>query len=211
MFIRQMKVFLICVVLLLIVVFSQFALAETTITWRMGSWWKDAAPVIVEKFEEENPDIKVEVELLPFVGQFEASLIAAIGPQPPDVLAVDTAVGDMQALVDKELLEVLDPYIEKTGMDANDFFSSAWKMGEVKGKMFGIPFRIAPSALFYNGKMFKEAGLDPDNPPKNFDEILEYAKKMTNKKEGKYGFLIPASSRTIEPLHFVFYGVMRAF
>ena len=208
--IRQKKVFFVCAVLLLIVVFSQFALAKTTITWRMGTWWNEAAPVAVEKFEKENPDIDVTVELIPFQGWAEAAIIAAMGPQPPDVMEMVGEVGDMPLLADKGLLEVLDPYMEKTGIDPNDFFPGVWQIGQFKGKTIAIPFRIWSGALYYNVKMFKEAGLDPDNPPKTWDEILEYAKKMTNREEGKYGLLIPASMKTVHPILHVLFAVIRA-
>jgi len=185
------KLFLTCAVLLLIAVFGQFALAKTTINWWLGSWWKEAAPGVAEKFEKENPNIDVKVELIPYEGYTERTMISAMGPQPPDVMALDAV--SFNVLADKGLLEVLDPYIEKTGKDANGYFPAAWNMGKFKGKMFAISDRISSYALYYNVKMFKEAGLDPNNPPKTYDEILQYAKKMTNREEGKYGWLVAAS------------------
>lgn len=185
---------LLLLVLLLITVFSQIVLAETTITWMMGSWWEEAAPGISEKFKEENPDINVKALLYPNAGWVEQTLILAMGPEPPNIMRVMDG-GHLALLEDKGLLEVLDPYIEKTGKDPNDFFPAAWDMAKINGKVFGIPYRASSYALFMNVKMFKEAGLDPDNPPKTYDEILQYAIKMTSIKDGKYGYIIPASSK----------------
>lgn len=46
--------------------------------------------------------------------------------------------------------------------------------------------------LLYNKDLFKECGLNPENPPKTFDEMREYAKIITEKGQGKkYGFAMP--------------------
>lgn len=46
--------------------------------------------------------------------------------------------------------------------------------------------------LLYNKDLFAECGLDPENPPKTFDEMREYAKKITEQGNGvKYGFAMP--------------------
>ncbi len=45
--------------------------------------------------------------------------------------------------------------------------------------------------------MFREAGLDPQNPPKNWDELLEYAEKLTVRDGDavtRAGFSIPTSA-----------------
>ena len=45
------------------------------------------------------------------------------------------------------------------------------------GKLYGIPFRHATSALHYNETLLKECGLN--RPPKTFEEVLDYARKLT--------------------------------
>jgi multiple sugar transport system substrate-binding protein len=51
-----------------------------------------------------------------------------------------------------------------------------------KGKVYGIPFlEGSKPALFYNTKMFKEAGLNPGKPPATFDELMTAARKLAKK------------------------------
>jgi multiple sugar transport system substrate-binding protein len=51
-----------------------------------------------------------------------------------------------------------------------------------KGKVYGIPFlEGSKPALFYNTKMFTEAGLDPKKPPTTFDELMAAARKLAKK------------------------------
>ena len=60
----------------------------------------------------------------------------------------------------------------------------------VDGKQMSMPFNVSTPMLYYNKDAFKAAGLDPDTPPKNFDEVMEFSKQIvegvtsTGSKEG---------------------------
>lgn len=43
---------------------------------------------------------------------------------------------------------------------------------------YGIPLDVNNMQFLYNKELFKKAGLDPDNPPKTWNEFLEYGKKL---------------------------------
>ena len=79
-----------------------------------------------------------------------------------------------------------------------DFHSTALDSFDYKGKIVGIPCYYSPTVLFYNKNLFKKAGLDPDKPPKTYDEILAYAEKLskltTDKGERVYAFGLPFAS-----------------
>lgn len=59
------------------------------------------------------------------------------------------------------------------------------------GKLYGIPWDGSIWGFFYRKDLFEEAGLDPEQPPKNWDELLEYAEKLTD--DGQYGLVFPAT------------------
>ena len=65
------------------------------------------------------------------------------------------------------------------------------------GKTWGIPFQRSTIVLYYNKEMFKEAGLDPNRPPANWKEKVEYAQKLTKRdasgKVTQWGVQIPSS------------------
>jgi multiple sugar transport system substrate-binding protein len=56
-----------------------------------------------------------------------------------------------------------------------------------KGRIYGVPFEAFSVGLAYNRALFKQAGLDPDKPPTNWDEVRQYAKQITE-KTGKAGY-----------------------
>ncbi|HEU5109004.1 MAG TPA: extracellular solute-binding protein, partial [Micromonosporaceae bacterium] len=60
-------------------------------------------------------------------------------------------------------------------------------------KIYAVPHKLDSSVLFYNKNLFKQAGLDPEKPPKNFDEILAYARKITALGNGITGWDLAGS------------------
>ena len=59
------------------------------------------------------------------------------------------------------------------------------------------PFQRSTVVLYWNKELFKEAGLDPNKPPANWAEMLDYAKKLTKKDAGgkvtQWGIQVPSS------------------
>lgn len=50
---------------------------------------------------------------------------------------------------------------------------------KLDGEYWTIPTAVRTLALFYNKDLFEEAGLDPDSPPETWDELADYAEKLT--------------------------------
>ncbi|CAM3218355.1 ABC transporter substrate-binding protein [Paenibacillus lupini] len=64
---------------------------------------------------------------------------------------------------------------------------NALELGKIDGKMYGLAFTFSTPIVFINGKLFEEAGLDPANPPKTWDDIKK-ASLQIKEKTGKDGF-----------------------
>jgi multiple sugar transport system substrate-binding protein len=64
---------------------------------------------------------------------------------------------------------------------------NALELGKIDGKMYGLAFTFSTPIVFINGKLFEEAGLDPNNPPKTWAEVKEDSLKI-KKATGKDGF-----------------------
>ncbi|WP_105203565.1 ABC transporter substrate-binding protein [Neobittarella massiliensis] len=69
-----------------------------------------------------------------------------------------------------------------SGMEQN-----AVKLGQIDGKTYGLAFTFSTPILYINGTLFEQAGLDPNDPPKTWDEVLAAAKQI-KEKTGKDGF-----------------------
>jgi sn-glycerol 3-phosphate transport system substrate-binding protein len=58
----------------------------------------------------------------------------------------------------------------------------------VNGKQMSMPFNVSTPMLYYNKDVFKAAGLDPNTPPKTYDEVLEFSKKIVESKAAPVGY-----------------------
>lgn len=63
------------------------------------------------------------------------------------------------------------------------------------GKAYRVPMSVTTMGLVYNKDMFKKAGIVDENgealPPETIDEMVEYAKKLTNNSKREYGIVLP--------------------
>ncbi len=64
----------------------------------------------------------------------------------------------------------------------NNFVDAAKVAGTYDGKLYGYPLAIETYALFYNKDIVK-------NPPKTWDEVIEFAKNWNDKSQNKYALV----------------------
>lgn len=56
--------------------------------------------------------------------------------------------------------------------------------------LYALPFNRSTPMFYYNKDMFEEVGLDPEAPPQTWDELKEYAAKLSIPDE-RWGFEMP--------------------
>jgi multiple sugar transport system substrate-binding protein len=89
-------------------------------------------------------------------------------------------------------LAPLQPYIDNPKMPKVDTAGYIPALldtyGKWEGKLYGLPL-IADAMIFpYNMQHFKDAGLDPNAPPKTWDDVYKFGKQLT--KADRYGFAL---------------------
>jgi multiple sugar transport system substrate-binding protein len=133
----------------------------------------------LDDFEAKHPDIKVKLEVISeqYMDVIKTRLI---GGEGPDVFYLDAF--EAPALIESGVLEPLDQYVTED-FDVEDFEKPLLEAFQKDGKTYGFPKDYSTLALFYNKKMFEEAGVEV---PKTWDELREVSKKLT--KDGVYGF-----------------------
>ncbi len=151
---------------------------------------------MVADFNKEHPNINVTPVYAGSYQDTQAKAVAASrAGNPPDV-AVLLASATYQ-LEDLGVINPVDEFVadDKDKGYINDFFPALWLNAKDKGKIWAIPFQRSTPVLYYNVDAFKEAGLDPNRPPKTWDELASYAKKLTQKdakgNAAQWGIEIP--------------------
>ena len=145
----------------------------------------------VAEFERRHPNIDVRVLSMGAGGMNPQKLMTAIvGKVPPDVIYQDRfTIGDWAS---RDTFMSLDDLLARDQdkpdrIKPDEFYKACWAEAIYKGKVYAIPYNTDDRALYYNRKLFREVGLDPDRPPKTWDELLEYSKKLTAyRKDGGF-------------------------
>ncbi|MGM0904076.1 MAG: ABC transporter substrate-binding protein [Bacillota bacterium] len=167
----------------------------TSITvWVMGSdeYWRTYHDDLVERFHKDHPEIKVDLEYIPW-DQGENQLItAATNGTLPDV---STIAGRWTAqMVEMGAVEPLDSYFP--GDFATQFVDAAFDTTQYKGETWGLPVGFTTTGLFYRTDWLKEAGFA--EPPKTWDEFLTVAEAMTaGDKQHGFGLVGHNSMETV--------------
>jgi multiple sugar transport system substrate-binding protein len=74
------------------------------------------------------------------------------------------------------------------------------------GTQWGVPVAFSTKALFWNKDLFAAAGLDPETPPKTWEEKIAFAKQITEKTDAAgYGVVAKTFDNTMHQfLHWVY-------
>lgn len=153
---------------------------------------------LIGRFEASHPDIKVKaIYSGTYSETISKSLAAYKAGQPPEVAVMLSA--DLFTLIDEGAIAPLDGFI-KTDED------KAWLKGfspvfmtnsQSDAKTWGIPFQRGTTVFFWNKDAFKEAGLNPDAGPKNWEEVVDFATKLTKRDANgnvtRWGMQVPSS------------------
>lgn len=196
-----MKKTLVVVLIALISVGMIFANGSTETTrkrtvtiWHDGNEaesWKKLEP----EFEALYPEIDLELVTIPYANISTQELVACQSNAGPDIMWQSYAWTNSFAKMG--LLESFTPYLEKSDkIDlTKDFNPTTLELGTVDGQIYGLPWSTEAMSLVYNKDMFRAAGLDPENPPKTWAEMVEYAQKLTIDTNGdgiidQHGFAV---------------------
>lgn len=131
---------------------------------------------LIEEFEAANPGIKVKQTTFPYE-QFNEKVAAQVpAGKGPDV--INLFYGWVPKYVDSGYLQPL-PQDAFPHEDMEAEFFPLIEAVKLDDEYWTIPTAVRTLALFYNKDLFEEAGLDPDSPPETWDELADYAVKLT--------------------------------
>ncbi len=140
--------------------------------------WNEAT----QSFERMNPGVKIRGISREYKPQEFVSVMAS--GKGPDVVRIPIAA--IPAMAKYGFLADLTPFTDK--WIQKDYLPSImWRAVTVEGKTYGVPYDSNFTVLFYNKKIFNQAGLD--RGPENWAELVNYAKKI-RQKTGSWGLAL---------------------
>ena len=144
-------------------------------------------------FTEMHPNVSINVVFTGSYGQTRETVRTEIegGGAGPDV-AVMLSV-DLYSFIEDGTIISAQQYIDllEDPQDFVDDFFPAFMLNSVdaEGNVWTLPFQRSTPILYYNKEHFAEVGLDPEQPPRNLDELIEFAELLTN--DERDGIQIP--------------------
>lgn len=168
--------------------------------WTQGAGGDGAAyEKIIADFQKDYPNIEVKVQLFAPDAYNNAINLAFRSGNPPDIFrsAINLPLATQVA---NGWLLPLDRFV--TSQLLLSFPSGSLAAMRVGGQLYSLPFIGAAghtNYLFYNKKIFAEAGLSA--PPRTFAELRDFAKKITAAGKGQYyGFALHGGQGNATPL-----------
>ena len=159
------------------VTFWQFSTREADI-----AAWRGA----ITAFEKQDPDIVVDMQIVPWAEHQQRLVNAVTTGGLPDV-----------SMLGNDVVSPLDAYMaaysKAKGYDLTaDIWSGDADYYHIAGHWWGAPIAVETRVLYYRKDLMRQVGLDPATPPQSWDDMLRAAGALTRGLGGKvYGWGAP--------------------
>jgi len=154
---------------------------------------------LIRLFEQEHPSIHIDAQYVPTGDGLIQKLQAAIRSNTaPDVSWIHADFLDK--LIEANALAPMHEFV--SGPDGfskeemEDFVPTSLESGKWRGKIYALPMEATSLALIYNRDAFRKAGLDPEHPPRDWNELRTFTRRLTvdldhDGRINQYGFFVP--------------------
>lgn len=142
-------------------------------------WWHiwaaeppiaDTLQSLADQFMEENPDVEIVITTLENEAYKQKMGTVMQGGEPPDIFQ-SWGGGVLATYAQAGLVQDLTGPLVEDGW-GESIAEGPLALGLVDGKNYAVPWRSNFVGMWYNKDLFEQAGLDPENPPQTWDELL---------------------------------------
>jgi len=154
---------------------------------------------LIARFENENPGIKIKAQYIPTGDALIQKLITSVQSKTaPDISWIHADY--LPDLVEAQAIYKMSHFIEgHNGLsqaELDDIYPALITYASSRDTLYSMPMEATNLALIYNKGMFRDAGLDPEKPPKTWEEMYDVAVKLTkdlngNGRNDQAGMFIP--------------------
>jgi len=130
---------------------------------------------VVDDFNRSQNRIFVEKLAISMVDR--KVMLATAGGDPPDIAGLWSS--NVPDFAEKGALTPLNKMIERAGIKASDYLPVYWEQCRYRGFVWALPSTPTSLGLHWNKKLFRDAGLDPERPPRSLEELDAMADQLT--------------------------------
>jgi len=174
--------------------------AHAPVTLRMWAMGREGEVVgeLVRDFEREHPDIRVQVQQIPWTAAHEKLLTAHVGGSLPDLGQLGNSwISEFGAL---RALEPLEPWLagapagsgSGSTLARDAFFGGIWDTNVIGGVAYGVPWYVDTRLLFYRRDLLARAGYTA--MPTTWEGWRECLRAVKHRGgPGHYGIFLPTN------------------
>ena len=136
----------------------------------------DKLAQLTDAYNASQTKVKVNLQ---FQGGYEENIdkyLQSSQDNRPDMVQMPEYM--VQQMIDTQSIVPTQACAESAGYDLSTFLPEALGAYATQGVQWSMPFNMSVPVLFYLRPDFVEAGLDPDSPPQNFQELLDVSKAI---------------------------------
>src|SRR5207302_34710 len=154
-----------------------------------GNLGETVVKAFVNTFNASRRDIQVEAQFQgtydDAVNKLRASIQSSAVPAVAQVYDIGT-----RFMIDSKGIVPAQEFIDREKFDLGALEPNILAYYRVGDRLYSMPFNTSTAILYYNKDMYKKAGLDPNRPPRTFEDIEAFAKQLVTGGTGGSGITI---------------------
>ena len=167
----------------------------------LAHWDAGNTDALLEKaaeYKSVNPNVTIQVDTVPFGELLKRITVSNLSEGGPDIYHIYNAwLPELTG--SNSIVPVPEPYLSDINAAYGSNIVASVSYGD---QVYGYPTELTGYALNYNKRLFEEANLP--GPPKTWDELLDYAQRLTKKENGQtvqqgFGVIIGWDSGVVHP------------
>lgn len=176
------------------------AFAQTVVDFTVAEYSSKTGPYFEEvaaAFEAANPDIEINIEVVPWDTLLQRLTTDIAGGVAPDISIIGTRW--LLDFAEQGIAEPIDGYL--TPEFKETFIDTFMAPSVIDGKIMGLPVAASARAMMINMDLFEQAGAEP---PETWDQLYEAAQKISGLPD-TYG--LGMQGKEIETDAYFYYGM----
>jgi sn-glycerol 3-phosphate transport system substrate-binding protein len=137
----------------------------------------DTLERLASRYNSSQGEVKVQLAFQGTPADLIAKVTASLSSrQVPTIALLDEV--EPQRMIDSGAVAPVQDFVDGEDYDLSDLNETLVRSYTAEGKLWGMPFCAGMGLLYYNKLTFQEVGLDPEQPPRDLEEVRQYSEKI---------------------------------
>jgi len=137
----------------------------------------DTLERLVSRYNSSQDEVRVRSFFQGGNAELMAKLTASLGSSQVPAVAL-LVEADTQKMIDSGAVAPIQDFVDREGYDLSDLNATLVQFYSAEGTLWVMPLCAGVPLLYYNKVTFREVGLDPEEPPKDLEEVRQYSEKI---------------------------------